>query len=149
MIDTERVLNQTQTAAQTLLSRYQDATRQFIDSVSASTERLSSDLSTEWKNRTEPSTEQLTETVNELIEWARRNGERMATDLEELRNDLGTRLAPVTIVTKADLAELEARVADAEKNAAKALKASRSKAATQRSSGAKKPSAKKPSGKKA
>ncbi|MFP3906673.1 MAG: hypothetical protein ACLFWR_06550, partial [Acidimicrobiales bacterium] len=130
-----------QTAAQDLLNRTQDATRQFVETLTESTERLSTEITSNAKNaaeqadearervagelrsKAEPTAEQVTGAVNELISWARRNSDRLIADLDEFRSELGSRLAPVTVVTKADLAALEARVSETEAKLAKALKA--------------------------
>ncbi|MGY6499681.1 MAG: hypothetical protein ACXIVQ_02100 [Acidimicrobiales bacterium] len=167
MIDTDRVISRTQTAAQEILARYHDATQQMLDAITTTTEKASADLSStahdaaeqirqagdslaaEVKDRTEPTTEQVNAGVAELIDWVRRNSERVLADIDGFRTDLGSRLAPVTVVTKADLAALEARVVDAEKAAAKALKASKSRAGATKTPATKKPAAKKPAAKKA
>lgn len=106
MIDTDRIIARTQSVAEQI--------RQAGDA-----------LASEVKDRSEPTADQVQTTIDELIDWARRNGERVLSDLDDLRTDLGSRLAPVTVVTKADLAELEARVVEAERTAAKALRASK------------------------
>jgi hypothetical protein len=154
-------LTKAQAAAHELLSRTQDATRQFIDTVSESTERFSADLTsgareavdsvqdarlrarTELKAKAEPTAEQVTGAVNELIAWARRNSERLFADLDEFRAGLEHRLAPVTVVTKADLAELEARLAATEVKLAKALKAQSTKPKASKAKAAGKAPAKK------
>jgi chromosome condensin MukBEF complex kleisin-like MukF subunit len=134
-------ITKAQVAAQDLLNRTQHATKQFLDSISDSTDRFSSELTsgareavdtmqdagdrvrTELTTKAEPTAEQVSNAVTELIAWARRNSERLITDLDEFRSGLEARLAPVTVVTKADLAELEARVAETEAKLAKAMKA--------------------------
>lgn len=134
-------LDKAQAAAQELLTRTQDATRQFIDTMTESTERVTTELTStareaadqasdarervagEWRAKAEPTTEQITSAVNELIAWARRNSDRLVADLDELRSGFEARLAPVRVVTKAELDELEARVAETEAKLAKALKA--------------------------
>ncbi len=133
-------LAKAQGAAQELLNRTQDATRQFIEAVTESTEALSADVAKgargavesvsgtrerfagDLKTKAEPTAEQVATAVNELIAWARRNSERVVAEIDELRSGLEARLAPVSVVTKADLAALEARVAEAEKTLAKVTK---------------------------
>jgi hypothetical protein len=158
-------LSKAQSAAQDLLGRTQEATKHFIDTVAESTERLSADVTSgardaveqvaetrsrvrsELRAKAEPTAEQVSGAVNELIEWARRNSERLISDLDEFRSGIEARLAPVTVVTKADLAELEARLADTEAKLAKALKAGAAKpkaTAKARTTKAKAPAAKKP-----
>lgn len=148
-------LAKAQIAAQDLLTRTQDATRQFIDTVTESTESISADVSKtareavesvtearerlagDLKSKAEPTTEQVTNAVNELIAWARRNGERLVAELDEFRTGLEARLAPVSVVTRSDLAALEARLAEAEKTLAKVVKAESTKKAPARKPAAK------------
>lgn len=116
---TDTTITKAHDAALDLLNRTQASTRHAVDTMQERRDRVRGEL----KARTEPTAEQISDAVNELIAWARRNSERLVSDLDELRTGLEARLAPVTVVTKADLAQLEARLAETEAKLDKALKA--------------------------
>lgn len=111
----------------------------------ARTNEVAERVAAELKSRAEPTAEQVTSAVNELIAWARHNGERLLAELDDFRSVVEARLAPVSIVTKADLAALEARVADAEQKLAQVTETSPArKTATKKTATRKTPTEKTP-----
>ena len=156
MKNTTPTLTTVQTRAQELITRSLEVAQHLAEQIRTAAEdaanevrdTVESALSTtaqQAREGAEPTAEQVSAAVDELIRWADANRERVVVDLTRARGALEDRLAARAVVTRADLDVIEARIAAVESTVSTALDAA---TRTPVRAAAKKPAAKKAATKK-